>query len=418
MAPTRSRTILIVDDDIWLRMLLRQVLEDEGYQVVEAGTAEEGYELAVASPPDFVVTDLGLPGMNGRAFCQRLRQTPSTRALPVLILTSSSDIDDKIEGFEAGADDYLTKPFEPKELVYRVRNLLERLAVNTPATSPKGRIIVVFSPKGGVGKTTVSVNLALALQLRSGKPVALFDGDFSFGDVSVHLDVQARHSVLDLIQFEEPLDSEVLDQVMARHPSGVSLLLAPFHPESSELVTASAVASVLPLLAERYSYTVVDSQPTYDERLLTCLEHADEILLVLTPEIGPIKHSALFLDLADKIRLPSDKIHLVLNRANSNVGIEVSEIQRALRHPITFHLSSGGRQLVMSVNRGVPLVLEHPQHPVSQEFFGIADTMIQRGSVPALSAPPPEPPPQGKRQTGFLRSPFQPLIRKRSGSHG
>ncbi len=374
-----TKRILVVDDDPMMSTMLRLVLANEGFEVIHATSAEEAFDKAVRQSPRVIISDVMLPGMDGFALCRRLRQTPITRAIPILMLTSKSDIADKIRGFESGADDYVTKPFQPTEIVYRVKSIMARArAPETLAhvTPIRGRVIAVCGSKGGVGKTMIATNFALALRRRSGKHVLLIDGDFAFGDMNVHMNLPSGRNVLDLVQGIDDLDAQIADQVLRVHASGLRMLPCPTHPEEADLITANHITQLLTFFGGLYDYIVVDCGTNYDDRTLTILDHADDILLVVTPEMGPIKNAALFLELADKLRLDKSKIQIVLNRANSQVGIEEREIERALRHKIAFRVASGGRVAVLSVNRGKPLVVDKPDNPLAQQISYIAETFI------------------------------------------
>lgn len=372
--------ILVVDDDRPMAELLRRILTNEGYEVDVAYEGQEAIEKSRKGNWSLVLMDVRLPGMDGYTICRTLRQNPSTHYLPILMLTSAGDIADKIAGFEAGADDFVTKPFQPKELVYRIGSLLARAAAthSNPPPSAAGKIIALFSSKGGVGKTTIATNLAVALRQQSNRRVALVDADFYFGGVGVHLNLPNVRTLLQLMAEMEGDDPSVVEKVMIPHPSGVRVLLSPFQPEEVDQVTTRHIEKVLDFLAQQYDFVVVDCQPSYDERMLKVLEKADEILLVVTPEVGPLKNTSLFLQWSHKLGYSQDKISVVLNRYNSNVGIGPEEIERTLQHEVTFRLISGGRPVVMSVNQGVPLVIEQPDHPFCMQVYRIADYYLER----------------------------------------
>lgn len=398
MNPPPSPRILIVDDDETTRKLLTLVLTGEGFQVIETNTGQDAYAQAVRQPPDLAILDVMLPGMDGYTLCRRLRQNPATASLPILMLTCKDEIADKIAGFEAGANDYIIKPFHPKELAYRVKSLLVRvqpLAATTLSHRPRGRTIAVFSAKGGVGKTLLSTNLAIALQQRSGKRVALFDADFYFGNVGVQLNLPPGRSILDLIPHIDDLEPVLMDQVLAPHTSGVRVLMSPFRPEQAELITPDHIRKVMKYLSEQFAFVLVDCQANYEERTLAVLESADDILLIVTPEIGPLKNMRLFFEVADKLGLDSGRFQIVLNRFDSNVGIKPDEIEHALQRPIQFRVGSGGRPVVLSTNRGIPIVFEQPNYALSQQIFRMAETLIQTPPVErqSLSEAPSDTPP-------------------------
>ncbi len=378
-------TLLIVDDDDAVAEMLEVMLRNAGYEVRRAASGEEALQQIYKAPPDALICDVLLPGIDGYTLCKRVRQHPLTKTLPILMLTAQGDISAKIAGFEAGANDYLAKPFEPPELVYRVKNLLARTASEAPsAPLRRGKIIAVFGAKGGVGKTTIAVSLALAIRLRTRQRVIIVDADLTFGDIAVHLNIAPTRSIVDIVRSGDEIEREMVNQVLLPHPSGLQALLAPPRPEEAELVSPDHITRILDLLAVSADYVVVDCQTSYDDRTLSVFDRADHVLLVITPEIGPLKNTSLFLNLANQLGINPNAISVVLNRANSGVGIGVGEIERVLRRKINFHVISGGQPVVTSVNRGMPLILDQPKHPFVQQMLYLGDQLVkQLGGAPA-----------------------------------
>lgn len=399
MTPLHPKRILVVDDDVAIVKLLQLILSNLGYEVIPAGNAEDAYTKAVSQTPALAILDVILPGKDGYGLCRQLRQNQATRTMPILMLTSRGDAADKIAGFEAGANDYLVKPFDPKELGYRVNNLLARSEAAAQPTfrlSKRGQIIAVFGAKGGVGKTTVAVNLATALQQRMSKQVtlrvALFDADFYFGDIGIQLNLPLIRSVVDLVERIDLLDADLVEQVLVSHTSGIRVLLSPARREQADLITVDHVKRLLDLLAGLYDYVIVDCHSSYEQRMLTILEQANVVLMIVTPEIGPIMNATHFLEIAEMLTVANKKVHIILNRANSESGIAPAEVERGLHRQISFSLISAGREVVQSVNRGTPLVLEQPNHPFSQQIFQIVDRIVStasstQGDKPRLANP-------------------------------
>lgn len=368
-------SILIVEGDAMTAERMRAILRRAGYDASWAASAEEAYEAAIRQQPVLIICDAVLPGADGYALVRRLRRHAATRITPILLLTDRDDAGTQVAGLEAGANDSLAKPLDPQELPVRLRSMLARVRPAAPGPlepPPRGRVVAVFGSNGGVGKTTVAVNTAIALQLIARRPVAIVDGDLWFGDIGVHLNLAPTRTIADLAGRGHQLDQHLLGQVLRPHDSGVQVLLSPPHPEAAETITPDLVHTLLGLLVERFTYTVVDCPGAYDDRTLATLEHADAILLVLTPEIGALKNASQFLAVADRLGLPARQIHVVLNRANSNVGVSGEEIERALRHRVAFRLPSGGRPVATSVNRGVPLIAAEPEHLLAREMVALA----------------------------------------------
>jgi len=214
--------------------------------------------------------------------------------------------------------------------------------------------------------------------LRARKRVAFFDADLYFGDAGIHLNLPPVHSIADLQNCFDELSPELMQVVMTRHSSGLHMLLSPSQPEKAESITGKHIRQVLDFLRGAYDYVIVDCPPNYDERTLVILEQAHEIMLIVTPEVGPLVNMTAFLDLAGKMKLPEQMMHIILNRADSNVGINPADIEQSIRHKVAFRVGSGGRPVVLSVNRGTPMVLVQPNHPFSQQIYPIADFIINR----------------------------------------
>lgn len=374
-----KKRILIVQDKTTTEQL-SQILGNENYELFEATLGSDIRNDLARYAPDLVILEAELPGFDGLDFSRQVRQSERSSDLRLLMLTSKSDIKDKMAGYEAGIDDYLTKPFLPQELEFRIKILVERSPRKVePSKEPveRGRVVALFGTKGGVGRTTIAVNLSVALRRRSGARVMLFDADFFFGDLALHLNLSPSHTIVDLIDHIDQLDSDLIEQVMIRHPSGIDVLISPRSPENVESITVNHIQRLLEAFARIYDYIIIDCQSSYDERMLWVLEKADAILLVVKPEVGCVKNMAVFSELAAKLGFPIEKIHIVLNRSGTASGIDAKEIERIFRRQIAFHISSGGRSVVVSVNRGIPLAIEHPNHAFSLQVGQIADFLVK-----------------------------------------
>lgn len=391
MTPTHAPRILIAEPDPTLAAHLSRILMDQGYDPLLASTGREAFKMAVQFAPDSAIVDESLPDMDGTELCKQLRQHAVTFSLPVLILTRTSDAASKIAVIEAGANDHLTRPFHPDALIYRIKSILVRSQTGYGGLvggTRYGRIIAFFGSKGGVGTTSLATNLAIALHQKGAGKVLLFDTAFSFGDIGVHLDINTNKNVLDLVKNVDELDPTAVEQVLVRHSSGIRVLLGPAYPEESETIQASHMEQLLKYLAELYNYLIIDCPTNYDDRTLTVLEHADEIMVVMTPEIGAIKNTSMFIRLAQRLKLPLQNVHIVLNRANSNSQIGLKEIERILQQDIQYRIVSSGHSMVQSVTRGVPIVLQRGQHPFAEQVYAMADTLLGHTSSPAVAPAP------------------------------
>lgn len=374
-----ARKVLVVDDSATARAFARAALVRFGLQVVEASSGPEALSVLGAQAVDLVITDVVMPDMDGYELVRRIRKDPRTSAIPVLVLTSRGDVADKVAGFEAGADDYMVKPFEPAELEVRVKALLARRgAAPAPAAAQEkpATIVAVFGCKGGVGTTTLAVNLALALRQITNRAVALMDADLSFGDVGLHLNVPPVHTINDLVQYVEELDTAMLAQAMVEHPSGIRVLLSPPRPERAEEVSARLIGRVLDLASYSFDYIVVDTQRVYDDRTLVVLDKAEIVLLVLTADIGALRNASLFLTLARTLGYPADKVVPVLNGTGVDTGIREQDVKRVLGGREPFPLESGGVEVALAANQGSPIMLTNPRNKAARGIRQLAEKII------------------------------------------
>jgi pilus assembly protein CpaE len=383
--------VVIVDDIPETREHLTKLLgfEPDIEVVGAAASGAEAIEMAARLLPDVVLMDINMPGMDGIKTSEQLSATVPRTA--IVMMSVQSEADYLRRSMLAGAREFLVKPFSSDELVAAIRQVhqrerekLGRMMDRGPAGNGRGpaderkpgRIVTVFSPKGGVGRTTVAVNLAVAAAAELGKKVVLVDASFQFGDVGVLLNLNPKNkSIADLIPEMGGGDPESVDQVLVGHSSGIQVLLAPPSPEMAELITSSYLRKVLEQLRTRYDLVVVDTSPWFQETTLNLLDLSDVILTLLTLEITNIKNMRLFLEVAEQLGYPDEKIRLVLNRSDSALGIRVADVQNSIGRKIDETIVSDGRSVVYALNRGIPFVLSSREAQVSQDIVRIARTV-------------------------------------------
>ena len=330
-----------------------------------------------------------MPGMDGITATEQLSGRVPTAA--TIMMSVQGEADYLRRSMLAGAREFLVKPFSSDELTASIRQVharerekLGRMAASAPAApvnGEPGRIVAVFSPKGGVGRTTIAVNLAIAA-VGTGGSVVLVDGSFQFGDVGVLLNLNPRtKSIADLVpEIEAGGEPESLDTFVASHSSGLKVLLAPPTPEMAELITTPAVRRVLEALRARHDLVLVDCGAAFNDSTLAILDMADTILAVLTLEITSIKNIRLFLEVAEQLGYSKDKVRLVLNRADSALGIRLADVEHSLGRKVDHTVVSDGKSVVLALNRGVPFIVSNKDAQVSQDLQRIADALA---STPA-----------------------------------
>jgi pilus assembly protein CpaE len=385
--------VLIVDDIPETRENLRKLLFFESdIEVVGAATSgEEGISMAGELQPDIVLMDINMPGIDGITASEAItQQVPFTQ---IVMMSVQGEADYLRRSMLAGAREFLIKPFSSDELVSSIRRVYELGASrrqSMPSVAPagpgrvdqerppeeQGKIVAIFSPKGGVGCSTVAINLAIALHQAEGRQVALVDSSLQFGDVAVLLNLQASRTIADLAPHIDELDQELLDHVMLAHHSGIKALLAPPRPEMADLVAPGALNTILEKLRRLYDYIVIDTPSTLADLTLTVLDVADRIILITTPDIPAIKNAKLFFEVTEALEYPSGKTILVLNKADRHTNIRAEDIQASIKYPVAAQIPLDERTAMAAANQGVPYMLIARSSPLAQATMTLGRHLI------------------------------------------
>lgn len=294
----------------------------------------------------------------------------------------------------AGMRDVIGQPTAYTDMVITIQALLNiesdrRKSLGAPESTARrrGKLVVISSTKGGVGTTTIAVNLAVALRELTSARIALTDFGLQFGDVGVHLNLWSRYTMQDLLHQASEISEAMLEKVLQEHKTGIRVLLAPNEPEAAGEVTADQIDHILDSLLEQYAYVVVDTWSFLDEVALKLIQRADEILIVTTPEIPTLKNAKHFLAYLRKHGLSVGRITLVLNRFPSVEGISLQDVQTHLGYPISANIPSEGRMITHSINQGVPIVISHPKSWAAQSIMKLA-AYVAGDKVDTLSLTP------------------------------
>ncbi len=258
---------------------------------------------------------------------------------------------------------------------------------NFEQAGPRGRVITVFSAKGGCGKTTVSTNLAAVLADRGKRQVCLVDLDLAFGDVAIALQMFPSHTIADAIPLGETLDAQGVLSLLTPHSPGLSALVAPVEPGVASSIPAELVGRILDILREQFDYVVIDTPPAFDDQVLAAFDRSDVIALLATMDIPAIKNLKLTLETMELLNYSRDRYQVVMNRADAKVGLVVSEVEKTLSTPIVSQIPSSA-EVPKAINRGVPIVLDQPKHPVSLAIRGFADAYVISSQSVDRTVPP------------------------------
>jgi pilus assembly protein CpaE len=381
--------ILVVDDDANVQRLLQYTLKQEGYDVVVASDGAEGFRLWGAEEPDLILLDVMLPKLDGYQVATKIRtEEGSSSHVPIIMLTAEREVEQKVRGLRAGADDYLIKPFHPAELLARIKSLLARFAPKDAllARPPLGRVLAFYGAKGGVGTTTIAINAAIALHRELGRKVCLVDGNLQFGDHRVFLDLGLdRKSIVDVVTAPS-IDSDLIRQVMVKHDSGIDLLLAPPSPETAELVRPEHLPFIADQLRGLYDYTLIDVDERLDDVNLGVFEAAETVFVVMTADLSCLKNVRLILETVEHLGYPAGKVELVLNRSNAFTGISVKNAEGALKRTIEHQIVNEYRGAISALNSGAPFMFTKADSSLGGSLLQFART-VDKPQPAAVTAP-------------------------------
>ena len=394
MAEGEKIRVLVVDDISETRENIRKLLQFEtDIEVVGAArSGKEAIQLVPETRPDVILMDINMPDMDGITATEIIRK--ESPYLQVVMLSVQGDHDYMRRAMLVGARDFLTKPPSVDDLTSTIRRA-GKLALEEKAKRTKnnevqstngfssyivpsrknGKVIMVFSPKGGVGSTTVAVNLAISLHNEETKAV-LIDADLQFGDVSLFLNEHNKNSILDLSSRVEELDDEIVESVMIKNKStGLDVLSSPLRPELAEKISADQVTKLLNYLKGIYSYIIVDTSSNIDDITLSILDVCDLIVLISTQDIPSIKNNRLFLELLASLDFSRERIVFCLNKFDRRIAIPPEKIGDHLKLKIDSIIPLDEQVVIPSVNRGTPFVNIHRSQPAARGIISLAESV-------------------------------------------
>lgn len=325
-------------------------------------------------PDEYVVVlgpDLDLELALG--VCEDLRLVRPT--VSVVLVVEALDTTLLTRAMKAGARDVVQAddPAAVGAAIRQAHQLFEALRGPGGAVQV-GRVVTVFSPKGGVGKTTMAVNLALALTEGGARKVCLVDLDLAFGDVAITMQLFPTHSIEQAVGAEDTLDMAMLDGLLTRHQDSLMILAAPPHPDVRERVTPVLVSRILRTLKEGFDFVVVDTAPSFDDQVLTALDETDECVIIATLDVPTLKNVKVALETLEMLNIASGHRHLVLNRADDAVGIGADKVEAILGMQVATKISTSV-DIAAATNAGTPIVAQSPRHPSSEAVRALASVL-------------------------------------------
>lgn len=366
--------VLTIDDEPIFHALVAKALADFNFKITSAEGGVKGLYLAKSIRPDIIISDVMMPDMIGYDVVRTLRRDPLFAQTPILMLTAQSGLQDKLKAFEAGADDHLTKPFEPAELAARVSVLLRRAealkaasAIAPVAVKEDARFIVVHSLRGGTGGSSLAVNLAMGLKGLWQSSTILIDLTMMAGQVALMLNVALKRTWSDIANYnKEDIDDDVMNSIIAKHDTGLDFIAAPTLPTEADRINVETLGEALRYIKSHYDYVVVDLPHDFHEMTLQALDLADLILMVATPDMASVRASAAALDTYKKLGFSQDQIKMVLNATFPRKGLPHDKIAAGLGQPVSVIIPHSPDLFVEAINAGKPFMYYKPNDPISE----------------------------------------------------
>jgi pilus assembly protein CpaE len=401
MPDSERISVVIVDDIAETRENIRKLLQFEGnVDVIGVGrTGEEGIKVAMETRPDVVLMDINMPDMDGITATEKIRaRLPATQ---IVILSVQSDANYMRQAMLAGARDFLPKPPDLDDLTSAIRRAGEMAhqekqkeaassyaavqGARVPGTgqlifapSYRGKVVLIYGPKGGTGSTTVTTNLAVALHTAE-EPVVVVDSRLQFGDLSFFFNEQTKTNISDLTTRVDELDPDVVEDVLLTHEdTGIKILAAPPRPEQAEAVDGSSFVAVINYLRSIFQYIIIDTGSGLDDVTLAAIDTADLVTVVTTQDIPSIKNVRLFLDLLIALGYPNQQVFLAMNKYDKRRTVTPERVAEIAKSEVVSVIPLDERLVTPAMDRGIPFLSQNRSNPVAKGILDLAEAVKKR----------------------------------------
>lgn len=400
-----ARVLLIDDEPIYYKMIVH-ALKPHGYEVEYARTGMDGLKTVPLFNPDVIITDVRLPDLSGYEVAQRLRRDPRFENIPLIFLTSQADLSNKLKAFEVGADDYLSKPFQPEELIARVGMLVRRGEVLRVARrteiKDQAMVLAVHSLRGGLGCSSVAVNLAMSLYRLWEKPTLVIDAVLNAGQVALMLNASPMHSWEDMVDVKvNDIDSSVVEGLITKHSSGLDFIAAPSYPIAVDSLSDEVWQTILEQLRNMYEFIVIDIAHDFSNAAIHMLNISDQVLMMVSPEMAAIRAAVCALNIYDRLNYMPEKTLPIINNITPPTGIKQAQVEKVLKRPVKYIVPYAPNEFIRAINFGEPLVTTNADSPVTALFEDVAYAMSKES---LKNIPPAAPTAVWKRVTSRFSS--------------
>lgn len=354
----------------------RAITAEERVKLLAGGNdPDQLYEEIVRLKPDVAIIALGPNADTAVRFIEKLNaECPGTA---IISAAQDASPDMILRSLRAGAREFLRIPISSEELRTVLSRISEYFNKQVEAPKKKGRMVSVFSSKGGCGTSFIATNLAAA----TAKKTVLVDLNLQAGDLPLFLGLESRYSIADMVEKRQRLDDDLVNSLVTPHSTNLSLLAAPREADSADEIEPQHIFEVLEKLREHFEYIVLDPQHTFDSITLAALDQSDEIILVLTLDIPAIRSTQRALEIFDRLGYPRKKVRIVVNRWSKQIDLELKQVEKFLGEPVVAFVPSDYQIAVNSINLGTPLVQSEPTSKIALEIRRIAE-QISLGVAP------------------------------------
>jgi pilus assembly protein CpaE len=374
-----AERILIVDDDVDSLKLIGLMLQRQGYEIVVANNGQQALARAHSDQPDLIILDIMMPDMDGYEVCRRLRHDPATQTIPIIMFTAKTLVDDKVAGFEAGADDYLTKPTHPAELASRVKAVIARSAAQRRTGGDQTMVMGFLGAKGGVGTTTLASNVAAALA--KSDPTLLADFRLGQGTLGLSLGFGRSTGMANLLaRPASDITARAVENELVTHNSGLRLLVSSCRPKETLLnVAPDSAAMIVRHLRTLARIVILDLGAGLNRTTARLLQEVDQLTMAVEPNRVALTLARETLHEIEQIGLAHAKISVVLvNRVQSSLQIPWQEAEQILNHEMTAIISPAPEVAFQAAEAGFPIVLFQPNSIVANQFTKLAEEVASR----------------------------------------
>ena len=384
-----AEKILVVDDDVDTLRLVGLMLQRQGYQIVAANNGNQALTMAQNENPDLIILDVMMPDMDGYEVTRRLRSMPLTKHTPIIMFSAKSQVDDKVTGFEAGVDDYLTKPTQPRELFAHVKAVLARssqgragAAANQTETvkRERGHVVGVLAAKGGMGVSTLALNLGISIRLRTKTQVVIAELRPGEGSMALDLGYLQPEGLTRLLQKKvSEITVKDVESELLTHKSDVKILLSSFRPSEASLRSNvdkfEAVARHLSYLG---NYVILDLGPAISPPVDKILEICNELVVLLEPSPHILTRTSLLMEELTSRGFGEGRLNAVLyNRLRSELQLSLSNVQQVFKHPVAVVFTPAPELAYQASKNNIPLIIQHPDSLTTQQFSKLAEIVTK-----------------------------------------